>query len=86
MSGVSLAPVFKRQKNGGFSIKLILIISFILAAISFVAISLLFGLDKQDQFEIAIISIDWITLIIVGIMLFNLFRKEEKICLTTTSI
>jgi hypothetical protein len=36
-----------------------------------------FGLEKQDRFEVFIISIDWLTLIILGIMLFSLYDKEE---------
>ena len=74
----ALIPIFSGRKNGSFSIRLLLIISFLSAVVVFITISILFGLEKQDRFEIAIISIDWLTLIALGILLFRLYGKVEK--------
>lgn len=82
---VSLIPIFRKNKDGCFHVRLLLIISFLLSIISFAAISIIFGLEKQDRFEIAVISINWLTLIILGIMLFKLFAKEEKYCIKNIS-
>jgi hypothetical protein len=51
------------------SIKIINIIAFIISVISYVALIVIYGLDKKDRFEVIIISIDWICLIINGILI-----------------
>jgi hypothetical protein len=36
-----------------------------------------FGLDIEYRFEVAIITITWVTLLVVGVMLSFFFRKPE---------
>jgi len=83
LSLFSLIPVFSKNKRC-LPIKLTIFIASLLAMISFLMITLIHGLNKQDRFEIAIITIVWFTLIIVGFLLNRIFSSEEK-CLTTAS-
>jgi hypothetical protein len=41
-------------------------------------ISAYYGLERMDRFEIAAISIDWLVLVVNGILLSVLFRKRLK--------
>jgi len=72
---LSLVPIFSKSKAGS-PIKLTILAASALVLASFAAITAIFGLDKQDRFEIAVISIDWIALIIIGFMASGLFRRE----------
>ena len=42
-------------------------------------ISVIYGLDRMDRFEIAVISIDWLVLVINGVLLSLLFRRQLKV-------
>jgi hypothetical protein len=42
-------------------------------------ISVAHGLDRMDRFEIAAISIDWLVLVINGVLLSFLFRRRLKV-------
>lgn len=77
LSLYALLPLFAKIK-GALSIKLTMIISFILAVGSLLIISVIYGLQKLDRFEVAIISVAWISLIVIGVQLGKLFRKEEQ--------
>lgn len=52
--------------------------AFVLTVIAFVIVTLLQGLDRQDNFEIAVISITWLALMINGVLLSLLFRRQGK--------
>ena len=43
-----------------------------------VVISAYYGLERMDRFEIAAISIDWLVLVVNGILLSLLFRRQLK--------
>ncbi len=73
-----VAPVFAKRSRLESAVQWIFIISFVLAIIALAVISFYYGLDRQDQFEITIISITWLTLIINGILLGVVFRKQLK--------
>jgi hypothetical protein len=42
-------------------------------------ISINYGLDREDRFEIAVISIDWLLLVINGVLLSLVFRRQPKV-------
>jgi hypothetical protein len=44
-----------------------------------VVISIDHGLDRMDRFEVAVISIDWLVLVINGVLLSVLFRRQLKV-------
>ena len=49
-----------------------------LALIAFVAFSAQYGLDRQDRFEVAVISIDWLVLLVNGILFSLWFRNSQR--------
>lgn len=58
----------KRIFQGGFG----------LVALAFLVISIVFGLNRQDHFEVIAISVDWLVMIVNGILLGKIFSKEYK--------
>jgi len=42
-------------------------------------LSIIYGLDRMDRFEVAVISIDWLVLVINGVLLSLLFRRQLKV-------
>jgi hypothetical protein len=44
-----------------------------------VVISSYYGLERMDRFEIAAISIDWLVLVINGVLLSFVFRRRLKV-------
>jgi hypothetical protein len=74
-SFLALAPLFNEGRLQR-SIRLLFVASFVLAVGSFVGLTLA-GHDIV-QFEVLVISIDWITLIVSGIFLSVLFRRAAK--------
>ncbi|NOZ46652.1 MAG: hypothetical protein GXO79_07690 [Chlorobi bacterium] len=73
-----LAPVFANKNRIETVIRWIFIIAFILTIISFVLISIKYGIVRQDRFEVIVISIDWFVLIINGILTSIVFKKALK--------
>ena len=73
-----MAPVFIKKNRLEAAVRWVFVISFVLTAIAFTLISINFGLDRQDRFEVAVISIDWLVLIINGILLGILFKRQLK--------
>jgi hypothetical protein len=70
--------VFTGKNRLEAAIRWIFNISFILSMVFLVVVSISFGLDRQDRFEVAVISVDWLVLIINGILLGVLFKKRLK--------
>jgi hypothetical protein len=60
------------------AIRWIFMIGFVLAALSLVFISVSYGLARLDRFEVLVISINWLVLIINGILLSILFRRQQN--------
>lgn len=52
--------------------------SFFIVLISFIVLSLKFGLDLKDRFEVVIISVNWLVLIFNGILGSLVFGKKIK--------
>jgi hypothetical protein len=73
-----LVPVFSNNNKLEKAIRWLFLLSFILTIFSFVLISVIHGIRREYRFEIAIITIDYFTLIIAGILLSKLFRKNDK--------
>jgi len=67
----ALAKDNKKEKR----IRWILISSFILTIASLFFVSITRGHQKGYLFEIIVISIDWLTLIVIGFMSMNLYKK-----------
>ena len=52
--------------------------SFAVTVVALAAVSAVKGMDRADTFEIAVISIVWLTLIAAGILTALLFRREAR--------
>ena len=76
LSFIFMALVFDRRNRLEAAVRWTFIIGFILAILSLGVVSELYGLDRQDRFEITIISINWLVLIINGVLLGIFFRRK----------
>lgn len=78
LSFLFMAPVFVNKNRLESAVRWVFVISFLLTVIAFTLISFNYGLDRQDRFEVAVISIDWLVLIINGILLSMVFKRQLK--------
>ncbi len=78
LSFVFIAPVFAGKDRLQNAVRWVFLSGFGLAVIAFIVFSTIYGLDRQDRFEVAIISIDWLVLLINGILLGLWFRKQQR--------
>lgn len=79
LSFLCMAPVFARRNRLESAIAWTFLAGFVLAIGALLLFSLIFGLDRQDRFEIAVISIDWLVLVINGVLLSILFQRQTRI-------
>jgi len=70
-----LAAVFVRRNRLERSIRWLFTISFAAVILALVIVSAFRGIDRGDAFEIIVISIVWLTLIVVGPLLAIVFRR-----------
>jgi len=77
LSFLFVAPVFGGNRLES-AVRWIFVISFCLVVISLVAVSASYGINRQDRLEVVILSIDWLVLIVNGILLGRVFRKRLK--------
>lgn len=58
-------------------IRWIFMIGFVLVLLSLAVVSISHGLDRLDRFEVLVISIDWLILIVNGVLLSTMFRGQR---------
>ena len=75
LSFVFLAPIFSRKTKIEKVLKWLFLTNCVLTFLSFILFSFLFGITREYRFEVAVISINWLTLIISGILLSFYFKK-----------
>jgi hypothetical protein len=73
-----MALVFFNKNRLETAVGWIFVSGFVLAVISLTAFTALYGLDRQDRFEVTIISINWLVLVINGILLGVVFKNQLK--------
>jgi hypothetical protein len=78
LSFLCMAPVFVSKERISAAIRWVFISGFVLVIVSLIAISISFGLDRLDRFEVVVISVNWLVLIVNGILLGILFRRQLK--------
>lgn len=76
LSFLFLAPVFANRSRLESVVRWVFIAGFVLTMIFLVVISINYGLDRMDRFEIAVISINWLVLVINGALLSVVFRRR----------
>jgi hypothetical protein len=75
---LSLAPIFNGKSTLEKAIKWILIMPFVLTLISFVFYTVKFGLDRDYRFEVATITVNWLALIVTGILISIFIKRAMK--------
>lgn len=78
LSFIFMAPVFAGTGRLETWIRGVLVAGFILIVGALIWISFTFGINREYRFEVAAISIDWLTLIIAGILLSRYFKRSLK--------
>ena len=76
LSFLFMAPVFINRNRLESAIRWVFIVSFLLTVVALTLISINYGLDRQDRFEVAVISINWLVLIVNGILLSIVFKRQ----------
>ena len=72
------ALVFTPKNRLEGAIRWVFLAGFGLALLALAVVTLNHGLNRQDRFEVMVISIDWLVLVINGILLSIVFRKRLK--------
>lgn len=78
LSFLFVAPVFTRANRLAVLVRWIFITSFILTVLVLVGITITYGMERLDRFEVGIISINWLVLILNGSLLSVFFRRRLK--------
>jgi hypothetical protein len=78
LSFLFVAPVFAKGSRLESAVRWVFVVGFALAMVSLVAIAIIYGLERQDRFEVFVLSIDWLVLIINGILLSVVFSRQMK--------
>ena len=86
LSFLFVAPVFANRSRLESAVRWIFIIGFVLAIVSLAVISVSYGLERLDRFEVAVITIDWLVLIVNGVLLSIVFRRQLKEDKTQASV
>lgn len=77
---IFLAPIFAMKSRLERAIRWILVLPFVVTVCAFVGYSIKFGLDRDYRFEVATLTINWVAMILVGILISAFFkRKMNKI-------
>jgi hypothetical protein len=79
LSFLFLAPVFANEGRLASVVRWVFITGFVLTMVFLAVLSIIYGLDRMDRFEVAVISIDWLVLVINGVLLSLLFRRQLKV-------
>ncbi len=79
LSFLFLAPIFLKGSTKEKILGKLFVGNFLLAVLSLIFYSLMYGIYREYRFEIAIITINWLTLLISGVLLSQIFRKQQRI-------
>ena len=78
ISFLFVSPVFTNGDRIENAVRWVFIVGFILTAISFILISIIYGINRMDRLEVAVISIDWLVLIVNGVLLSFVFKRHIR--------
>ena len=76
ISFLFLSFIFSLKNRLERTIRLILISAFLLTVLSFIFYTIKFGIDRSYRFEVATITINWLTTITIGILV-SIFIKNR---------
>jgi hypothetical protein len=72
------ALAFIRKSRLESAVRWIFILSFVLVIVALMITSILYGLERQDHFEVVVISVNWLVLIVNGVLLSRVFRRALR--------
>ena len=75
LSFLFMAPAFAGKGRLGSFIQWIFIIAFLLTIASLVIFLIQYGMEREYRFEVAVITIDWLVLVINGILVGLFFKR-----------
>jgi hypothetical protein len=78
LSFLFLAPVFANEGRLASGVRWVFVVGFVLTLVFLAVISINHGINRMDRFEVAVISIDWLVLVVNGVLLSVLFRRRLK--------
>lgn len=78
ISFLFLSFVFTDKNRLSGSIRWLLTVSFVLTLLSYVFYLITYGIEREYRFEVAVITINWLTLIVVGILIGVYFNRRLK--------
>ena len=73
-----MAPIFSGNNRVEKALRRLFILSFVLAVVALILFSIAYGVNREYRFEIAIISIDWLALLIAAILLSVVFWRAMR--------
>jgi len=77
ISFLFLAFIFPMNNRLAKTIRLILLMSFLLTVVSFVFYTIKYGIDRSYRFEVAAITINWLATISAGILICIFFKNKS---------
>ena len=78
ISFVALVPIFQGKGKLVGSIGTIYIVASAIVLIALIILSIQYGIDRKDRFEVIIISVAWLVLIINSILIGKLFKSHLR--------
>lgn len=72
-----LIPFYKKAYPAKKFVPVLLCVSFILVVISFILLTIMYGHERMDRFEVIVITVTWLEMIILGIVSFK-YEKADK--------
>ncbi len=78
LSFLCVAPVFAHKGRLETAVQWVFIAAFALVTVSLASIAGTVGLDRQDRLEVAVLSIDWLALLVNGVLLSLVFHQQMK--------
>jgi hypothetical protein len=79
-----IAPVFSEQNKLELALRWILILPVLLILLFFLYYAIRYGIHRSYRFEVAAIGVDWMSLIVVGILAAVFFRSRLRDSLSSS--
>ncbi len=78
LSFILAVPLISRNETKARIVRWIFIAGFIVPLIAFLVVTLVYGLERLDRFEVVAISVSWLVLIVNGTLLAFVFRDRLR--------
>jgi hypothetical protein len=69
-------PVFSKKNRLEKAIRTTFLLNFVSSLLALMVISVIYGIRREYRFEVAVITLNWLALIVSGILLSKLFKHQ----------